>query len=49
VAKKGYKSEKNRGDQLKKKGGASESGSILWHWALLSRGECRTHMITLIF
>ena len=38
---------KNRGDQLKK-GGASERGSILWHWALLSRGECQTHMITLI-
>ena len=37
VAKKGYKFEKNRGDQLKK-GGASERGSILWHWALLSRG-----------
>ena len=48
VAKKGYKFEKNRGDQLKK-GGASERGSILWHWAFLSRGECQTHMITLIF
>ena len=39
---------KNRGDQLKT-GGASERGSILWHWALLSGGECQTHMITLIF
>ena len=45
VAKKGY-----RGDQLKKKVvPLRERGSILWRWALLSRGECQTHMIILIF